>query len=146
MYKIEILPISKQIYKYNMGWKNKDIKNEYQRKWRKEHPEGDREYYRKYTNTPEGRKKKQIWEKRAFDKKKQWVDSFKIKCIICKEDFKESLAFHHINPEDKKYEVSNARSRNLSYKTIEDEIKKCVVLCHNCHAKVEYGDLICPKV
>lgn len=50
------------------------------------------------------------------------------------------LTFHHIDPSKKKFSISE-RSKGLS-RTFDDflqEIKKCALLCHNCHAEVHAG-------
>ena len=43
------------------------------------------------------------------------------------------LDYDHINPADKKYLVSQLVNLAYSLKTIKDEIRKCQVLCSNCH-------------
>lgn len=49
--------------------------------------------------------------------------------------------FHHLRPEDKSFGISN-NSTTHSKQGYADEAKKCVMLCANCHRKVEKG-LIC---
>ena len=58
-------------------------------------------------------------------------------CKSC--GFKEhaaALEFHHRNPEEKKFRLSE--SRNYSWKMVQEEIAKCDILCSNCHAILEY--------
>lgn len=43
------------------------------------------------------------------------------------------LDHHHVDPETKKYQVSDMC--NYSLDALEDELEKCVVLCRACHAK-----------
>ena len=43
----------------------------------------------------------------------------------------EILHFDHINPEDKKWSISKMYTHNI--KTIKNEIRKCQILCANCH-------------
>jgi hypothetical protein len=45
------------------------------------------------------------------------------------------LQFHHRNKAEKKMAVSAIVSRASNLKQITNEIKKCEVLCANCHAK-----------
>ena len=60
-----------------------------------------------------------------------------------------SLAFHHINPEEKEFGISKIgkRFRSISEltKEITDELDKCNVLCSNCHLEehshVEFFDI-----
>jgi hypothetical protein len=42
------------------------------------------------------------------------------------------LAFHHIDPSLKLFTIG--RNKGLPKEQIESEIKKCVVLCYNCHS------------
>ncbi len=45
------------------------------------------------------------------------------------------LVFDHIDPKDKRLEISRMVQRAYSIKTIEEEISKCRVLCANHHLK-----------
>ena len=45
-----------------------------------------------------------------------------------------ALHFHHLNPSEKLFQVSNMHS--YAYDDIEKEIKKCILLCANCHAEL----------
>ena len=51
-----------------------------------------------------------------------------------------SLHFHHLDGFEKKFEISSVYSRaskyprfNRDFKEIKDELKKCIVICKNCH-------------
>jgi len=46
------------------------------------------------------------------------------------------LHFHHTFPEYKKFALSRYKHRSL--KSIKEEIKKCILLCPNCHALEHY--------
>jgi hypothetical protein len=48
--------------------------------------------------------------------------------------------FHHRDREEKSFTISNAVLRGTSIKTILIEIKKCDVLCENCHAKLHWRE------
>jgi len=52
-----------------------------------------------------------------------------------------SLCFHHISSNDKKFNISNyfARKEGVSVERLLEEIKKCEVICKNCH-KVMHVD------
>lgn len=46
------------------------------------------------------------------------------------------FSFHHTDPTNKKYDIGKliaSRKRTL----LLDELKKCLILCANCHAEVE---------
>ena len=59
-------------------------------------------------------------------------------CIICGEKDVSCLDFHHIK--DKIYNISTIKAA-LSIDKVENEIKKCVVLCANCHRKLHFYNL-----
>jgi len=46
------------------------------------------------------------------------------------------FTFHHVKPEEKKFELS--ANKNYSLKELEEEADKCIILCHNCHNKYHY--------
>jgi hypothetical protein len=58
-------------------------------------------------------------------------------CCICGYDrCLGALAFHHIDPAEKRLHVSH-NGITLSVATIRLEVQKCVLLRSNCHAEVE---------
>lgn len=61
-------------------------------------------------------------------------------CICCGEDEPACLDFHHLDPNEKDFQIAGSQQR--SWTKILAEIEKCVVLCSNCHRKV-HADLIC---
>ncbi len=50
---------------------------------------------------------------------------------------KSALEYHHLDPSKKEFQLSKARSRSID--KIKQEIKKCVLLCANCHREVHAG-------
>lgn len=54
-------------------------------------------------------------------------------CILCGETDIRVLEFDHITPEDKKFNIGDRSSR--SYDTVLLEMRKCRVLCANCHRR-----------
>ncbi len=63
------------------------------------------------------------------------------KCIICGySKCQNALHFHHIDPKTKKFTVSDAFARkSYSQEEVETEIKKCILVCANCHAEIHSG-------
>lgn len=54
------------------------------------------------------------------------------KCELCGYDNNYSaLQFHHLDPSNKDFAISDAKTRSLE--SLREEISKCVVLCANCH-------------
>lgn len=49
------------------------------------------------------------------------------------------LDFHHLNREDKCFELSIRNLVNLKWESVLTEMKKCVLLCCRCHREVEYN-------
>ena len=65
------------------------------------------------------------------------------KCQICGYDkCIQALDFHHVNPEEKTADF-NANA-NRSWQTTREEIKKCILLCANCHREIHYNIIPCP--
>ena len=58
-------------------------------------------------------------------------------CAKCGEKRIYVLDFHHINPENKAYDINKMRI-SYSLEKIQAEIDKCVVLCSNCHREFHY--------
>jgi hypothetical protein len=56
------------------------------------------------------------------------------KCEECGETNIHTLDFHHKNPENKEFQISLV-GVHRRWSTIEKEIKKCILLCRNCHIK-----------
>lgn len=48
-----------------------------------------------------------------------------------------ALEFHHINPEEKEFGLGNGNCRKLE--TDLKELKKCILVCANCHREIEAG-------
>jgi hypothetical protein len=55
-------------------------------------------------------------------------------CTDCGEQHPATLQFHHLHSEDKMFNIGDAVRDGISLDRIKQEIKKCIVLCANCHA------------
>jgi len=60
------------------------------------------------------------------------------KCKVCSESHLFKLAFHHMDPGVKEDRVSNMFGHR--YSLIQEEIKKCELLCHNCHVELHFNE------
>ena len=68
------------------------------------------------------------------------------KCMICGYNkCQRALSFHHIDPSKKEFDLSS-RGVTRSWKKVEAEIKKCVLVCANCHMEIHDGITQLPKV
>jgi hypothetical protein len=61
-----------------------------------------------------------------------------LKCSRCGIKDHRVLEFHHTNPSEKEYAVSNMIERGLGKEKLNKEISKCDVLCANCHRITHY--------
>ena len=60
-------------------------------------------------------------------------------CILCGyAECHAALQFHHVDPTQKSFALSR-QGVTRSLAKARDEAAKCVLLCANCHAKVEAG-------
>ena len=64
--------------------------------------------------------------------KKNWIKSHGGGCCRCGYNkCIDALDFHHINPEEKEFSISN--KGNKSIEDLMKEAEKCIILCSNCH-------------
>ena len=71
--------------------------------------------------------------------KKVWLDTFKVKCSRCPETHVACLEFHHKNPAEKDFLLSVGVAR-YSLVRLRAEVKKCEVICSNCHRKHHWNE------
>jgi hypothetical protein len=74
------------------------------------------------------------WNKRLVNRYKSYMG-----CSCCGEEEPCVLDFHHLDPQFK--EDGLAKLVGYSTKRLKEEIRKCIVLCSNCHRKVHAGVL-----
>lgn len=78
--------------------------------------------------------------KKRRKKVREMAVSFKGgKCQRCGYDrCKDSLEFHHLVSDEKSFGIS-AKGYTRSWAAIEEELKKCIMLCANCHREWHAG-------
>jgi len=87
--------------------------------------------------------KVKLWRKRT---KERIVAAFGNVCGICGYDrCNDSLALHHINPEEKDFSLGAIRANARSWARIVVELRKCIMVCHNCHSEIHTGLVRIPK-
>jgi hypothetical protein len=75
---------------------------------------------------------------------KQRIANALPRCLICSESDMVSLDFHHVDPAQKSFPLAEAYAYR-TWSVILAEIKKCVIVCKNCHAKLHaHGDNFYP--
>ena len=66
------------------------------------------------------------------------------KCQCCGYDkCSSALELHHINPKEKSFTIST--NTNRGWNEVLTEIKKCTLVCANCHREIEAGLIESPK-
>jgi len=61
------------------------------------------------------------------------------KCEICGyAKSQRALSFHHIDPKDKSFGISD-KGLTRSWESIRKEIDKCALICANCHMEIHDG-------
>ena len=50
-----------------------------------------------------------------------------------------ALEFHHINPNEKEMGFGDTRANNVKWSLLVEELRKCIILCSNCHKEVHDG-------
>jgi hypothetical protein len=77
------------------------------------------------------------WRKRF---KQKLIDSFGGKCGICGYcKCNETLGFHHLDSTTKEFGLGGAMANPRKWETIVPELRKCVLLCSNCHSEIHAG-------
>lgn len=75
---------------------------------------------------------------RGKKKRLEFISKFGSKCHRCGySEFPCSLHFHHLNKNEK--DPNFQQSRGWAVERLDEELKKCVLLCANCHAAVHAG-------
>lgn len=78
------------------------------------------------------------------DKKQILVNYLGGECVVCGYNTcNQALQFHHINPEEKLFGLSNSGSKRIEI--LMTEADKCLLLCANCHMEVHSGLIDCDK-
>jgi hypothetical protein len=72
---------------------------------------------------------------------KEWFRDYKSKqSCKCGENRPPCLDFHHVDSSTKELELSTAVHNGWSIDRVMSEIKKCVVVCKNCHAMIHHNE------
>lgn len=94
---------------------------------------------------PTGSKKyKSVCKKCSTTKTKNRLEDLILKvftnyeCSICKySKCKQALEFHHLNPSEKEFKISEMGT--FTEDKIIKELEKCMLVCANCHREIHFG-------
>ena len=87
--------------------------------------------------------KVKAWRKRT---KERMVESMGGCCQICGYNkTHKALEFHHIDPNEKEMGFGETRANNVSWAKLVVELRKCIMLCSNCHKEVHEGITELPR-
>ncbi len=107
-------------------------------------PEAQKKYRKKYYH--KNRQKAIDYSKKSVKERKtkalKLSNRYKTSkgCVRCKYNkCAQALHFHHNNPKDKHDCISYMINNGLSIKRIKNEIRKCSVICANCHAEIHWS-------
>ena len=79
-------------------------------------------------------------KKWRHETKKRIIESMGGKCQICGYNkCNSALDLHHIKPEEKEISLGAIRANPKSWNTVIVELRKCVLICANCHREVHEG-------
>jgi len=77
------------------------------------------------------------WRHRS---KERMVSAMGGKCQCCGYDkCQQALAFHHIDPTIKELAFGSLRANPKKWESVVEELKKCILVCHNCHSEIHAG-------
>ena len=76
-------------------------------------------------------------------RKSNLIKVFHSKCCICGFDkYQEALEFHHVNPEEKEFQIGGGNTIIKALDKQLQELKKCILVCANCHRGIHAGYII----
>ncbi len=70
------------------------------------------------------------------DRLKDFINGIKEQALCANCGTKENLTFHHVDPTQKLATIHKIVQTYKSWARLSEEIKKCVLLCRDCHDKV----------
>lgn len=98
-----------------------------------------KQYHQKRKNDPEYKERRKGVIENMKSRNKKWVDQYKLDkgCVICGYNkSSRALSCHHLDPNTKHNTVSKLCSIATSLNKVKEEVKKCIILCANCHMEL----------
>lgn len=91
-------------------------------------------------------KNRLIVKKWRQETKEHIVKAFGGECCCC--GYKKTngaLALHHLDPKEKDFPLSGLRAHKNNWTAIVQELRKCILVCHNCHSEIHEGETSIPS-
>lgn len=83
------------------------------------------------------------WRKNT---KQRMINSMGGKCSLCGYNkCNDALEFHHIDPTIKEMSLGGIRANPISWEKIVEEMKKCILVCSNCHKEIHVNIITIPE-
>lgn len=83
------------------------------------------------------------WRKRT---KLRVIEAMGGKCVCCGYDrCAGALSLHHLDPSQKEFRFGSVRAVAKSWEKLVQELRKCILVCSNCHAEIHDGVKEIPK-
>ena len=77
------------------------------------------------------------WRQRT---KQKMVEAMGGECQCCGYNTTTAaLAFHHLDPKVKDLGFGHTRANPCNWDKVVEELRKCILVCHNCHAEIHWG-------
>lgn len=95
------------------------------------HKDHRKQYCKEYHNKHKEERIKKDMEYR------EKVNALKTPCQKCGDTRLYVIDFHHIDPAEKSFNI-HRKTAKTDFSLIENEVKKCVCLCRNCHMEFHY--------
>lgn len=101
---------------------------------KKKQADAQRQYYlrNKVVCNARTRKRQDDWAKWSLTIKS------KLSCSGCDESHPRCLDFHHLDPDSKVDMIARMVRNCVDKEKILEEMAKCIILCTNCHRKLDY--------
>ena len=115
------------------SWKDKDRRRSQCKSCRNKYHKD------RWKNNPNVRRRNKKAKRRIREKGRSFINRYKrfCKCSNCGEERFYVLQFHHID-DNKEHSIANMAGQGYSIESIKDEIRKCKILCSNCHLEEHY--------
>lgn len=103
--------------------KNKEKYKERARNWAKQFPDKAKSSFKKSRKARVGLARQFVIFVKSYSN-----------CQKCGFNHPAALHFHHIKPQEKNVDITKMSYGGYSIQSIKKEMKKCIILCANCHA------------